>query len=291
MLSQKKGKEKARKYYEQEASHYIEMYGDKYNEYPANLIRINFILKRLHQNNIRSVFDVGCGTCSPMIKILKNKIKCKGIDFSQEMIKEGRINLLKAGFDSNLISFGDLESNCFLTKEKFDAIIALGVFPHIINEKKALRNIRKTLKKKGKIFIEFRNDLFSTFSLNNYSLDFFLNRIIDTEILPKWLLKEVLNFYSNRLKSDIGISKKDNKILFTDILAKFKNPLTIEKEIFNPCGFTVDKIHFYHYHALPPIFEQKHPELFRKLSRRLEKTEDWKGYFLASAFVIEATKK
>ena len=61
-----------------------------------------------------------------------------------------------------------------------------------------------------------------------------------------------------------------------------------EKEIFNPVGFHVDRIHFYHYHALPPIFEKKNPELFRELSLKMEKPDDWRGYFMASAFVVEA---
>ena len=52
----------------------------------------------------------------------------------------------------------------------------------------------------------------------------------------------------------------------------------------------IDKIHFYHFHAMPPIFEKKYPELFRKLSKKLEKSNSWKGYFLSSAFVVEECK-
>jgi len=47
-------------------------------------------------------------------------------------------------------------------------------------------------------------------------------------------------------------------------------------------------IHFYHYHALPPIFQSKHPQLFRELSLKLENPSDWKGYLMASAYVVEA---
>jgi hypothetical protein len=53
----------------------------------------------------------------------------------------------------------------------------------------------------------------------------------------------------------------------------------------------VDKIHFYHYHSLPPVFEKKYPKFFRKSSQMLEKPDSWKGYFLSSAFVVEASKK
>jgi len=45
---------------------------------------------------------------------------------------------------------------------------------------------------------------------------------------------------------------------------------------------------FYHYHALPPIFSEKHPQFFKENSLQLEKPNDRRGYFMASAFVVEA---
>ena len=39
-----------------------------------------------------------------------------------------------------------------------------------------------------------------------------------------------------------------------------------------------------------PIFEQKNPKLFRELSFKMENTNNWKGYLMASAYVIEAKK-
>jgi hypothetical protein len=41
---------------------------------------------------------------------------------------------------------------------------------------------------------------------------------------------------------------------------------------------------------MPPNFQNKYPELFIKLSKKLEKSDNWKGYFLSSAFVVEASK-
>jgi len=72
-------------------------------------------------------------------------------------------------------------------------------------------------------------------------------------------------------------------------LAKFSNPLSIKENLFEPSGFSVDNIHFYHYHALPPIFEEKYPEQFKELSLKLEKPNSWKGYLMASTYMVEAT--
>lgn len=289
-MKPKSGKEKAKKYYDQEAKNYIQMYKEGYKEYPANLIRLNFILERLKQNKIKKVLDAGCGTCSPMIRLLKEGFIVKGFDFSEEMVKEGRKELKKVGCDANLIFQADLEDDAALPDEKFDALIALGVFPHILNERKALANMRKRLNKQGLVFIEFRNDLFAAYTLNKYSIEFFLNRVIDLSSLPNDIAKRVIDFYSERLKVDKPDKKEKGKISYTDILAKFHNPLNIEEELFRPTGFSIVKIHFYHYHALPPIFENRYPGLFRELSLKMEKPNDWRGYLMASAYVVEARK-
>lgn len=284
-------KEKVRKYYDQEAKDYIKMYKKGFGEYPANLIRLNIMVERLKRSNIRTILDVGCGTCAPMIRFLKEGFKVKGFDFSKKIVKEGKRELEKARFDPNLIFEADLEDASTLPNEKFDAIIVLGVFPHVSNDKKALLNMKKMLNEGGKVFIEFRNDLFAAFTLNKYSLDFFLNRVIDLNSLPQNIRQDVINFYQEILKADKPDKIEKGKISYSDIFAKFHNPLTIEKELFRPTGFLVDAIHFYHYHALPPIFENRSPRVFRQLSLKMENPNDWRGYLMASAFVVEATKK
>lgn len=284
----KTGKKNAKKYYDQEAQEYKKMYENGYDKYPANAIRLNFIIERLKQNKVKTVLDAGCGTCAPMIRLLKEGFNVTGFDFSQEMVKEGKKELEKAGLDANLIYQGDIENEESFRNEKFDVIIALGVFPHLLNEEKAMLNIRKSLKRNGRTFIEFRNDLFAAYTLNAYSLDFFLNRVINMSSLPPHVAKEVTNFYAKRLMITLPEKKGKERLSKPDILSKFHNPLTIEDSLFQPNGFSVEKIHFYHYHALPPVFEKRHPDLFRKLSISMEKTDDWRGYLMASAFVVEA---
>ena len=290
-MDENKGKLKAKNYYDQEAGDYIKQYQDGYDQYPANLIRIKFIIERLKKNNVKTILDAGCGTCGPMIKLLKEGFDVKGFDFSKDMVEQGKKELEKAGYDPELVHSADLENGSGLLRGKFDAILALGVFPHIVDEKKGLSNMGKSLNPNGLVFIEFRNDLFSAYTLNKYSLDFFLNRVIDLNSFPQELRDEVIDFYSERLKVDKPIKEKNGKIRYEDILAKFRNPLSIENELFEPCNFSIVDINFYHYHALPPIFENKYPKLFRELSLKMERSNDWKGYLMASAYVIEAKKK
>jgi len=138
--------------------------------------------------------------------------------------------------------------------------------------------------------IQFRNDLFDLFTLNNYSYDFFVRSLINMEKLPNAMRRDVNDFYLKRLVIQKNTNKNSKRVSYNDILASFSNPLTIETELFKPCGFKLDKIHFYHYHVLPPVFELRYPDLFKKLSMNIEDPDSWKGYFMASAFVVEASK-
>ncbi|MGD0328618.1 MAG: class I SAM-dependent methyltransferase [Minisyncoccia bacterium] len=289
-MNERKGKQKAKKLYDQEAGGYIKQYQENYEEYPANLIRIQFVIERLKKNNVKTILDVGCGTCGPMIKLLTNGFVVKGFDFSKKMIEQGREELQKAGYDPELIQVGDLEDKSAFSNEKFDAIIALGVFPHIVDEQRALSHMRKLLNPGGLVFIEFRNELFAVYTFNKYSLEFFTQKLINVHSLPRDISTDVMNFYSKKFKAGTIAKKKDGKIAYADTLAKFRNPLSIGNELFNPCGFSIANLHFYHYHALPPVFENRYPKIFRELSLKLEKTNDWKGYLMASAFVVEARR-
>ena len=280
----------AREYYDQEAPDYKKMYEPKYEKYPANLIRLKLIIKRLKQNKSRKILDTGCGTAIPMIKLLKQGFDVNGFDYSKQMVEFGKSELISAKYSSKRIFQADLEKNKTLPTKKFDAILSLGVFPHIKNEKIALRNIRNCLNKNGKTFIEFRNELFATFSMNKYSADFYLNELIDIQEIPTKVKNKLINFYSKKLSIKRPTKQKNGRISYNEILAKFRNPLTIEDELFKPEKMKIDKIHFYHYHAMPPNFQSKYPELFIKLSKKLEKSDSWKGYFLSSAFVVESSK-
>src|SRR3989338_1568051 len=133
-------KKRVKQYYNQESSVYMDFYKKTWNEYPEQSIRLNFIVKILKQKKITNIYDVGCGTGGPMIKILNNKIRAEGGDFSEKMIAEGRKELAKAGYNPKLIGQIDLEDKKTLPEKKYNSILALGVFPHILDQKKGLAN-------------------------------------------------------------------------------------------------------------------------------------------------------
>ena len=67
------------------------------------------------------------------------------------------------------------------------------------------------------------------------------------------------------------------------------NPLTISDEMAK-LGLSVEGIYFYHFHAFPPVFDVYDKHYYRKISWKIENPLDWRGFFLASAFVIDCKK-
>lgn len=251
------------------------------NPYKHNLNVLKLILK--NYRNKKTLLDVGCGTGIPLIKFLKMGFDAKGFDFIDTSVRLTQDNLQKHGYGVNLVFKADIENSSTLPSKKFDIITSVGVFPHIINDKGALRNMKKILNENGLVLLQFKNDLFNLFTLNAYSEDFF-KRLIDYRSLPKSLKKDIDIFYKQKLSAQSINSQ-------FGILSKFHNPLTIKNELFEPTGFTVKNIHFFHYHRLPPIFQVNHNKIFRKLGDEMESPNDWKGYLMASSFIVEAQLK
>ena len=67
--------------------------------------------------------------------------------------------------------------------------------------------------------------------------------------------------------------------------------LTVEDEVLEPLGLKLQGIYFYHFHALPPVFEHTRPEEFRSKSWQMENPLDWRGHFLASCFIVHTVKR
>lgn len=101
----------------------------------------------------QTVLDVGTGT-GVLIPYLIQAVVPAGsvtaIDYSEKMVQ---ICKTKRSHLKNVnVKLWDIEEDAFPT-ETFDAVICFGVFPHLENKEKALRNINHTLKPSGKLVI------------------------------------------------------------------------------------------------------------------------------------------
>jgi len=286
-------------HYDVAANRYHEQYErdrlyDLSASYPANYFRLQLLLNSFFSKGIKRVIEVGVGEGTPLSTLGKAGIDIWGFDISAHMVKKSKENMVKNGMDPNQIFWGDIQDPATyahaLKDGQFDGLMAMGVMPHIGNDDMVLRNISRLVRPGGSVFIEFRNKLFSLFSFNRYTADFILNDLlagVNSEI--KDAVRKDLD---SRLKMDmppIRDKMEDSDAPGYDaIMSRFHNPFEVS-ELFRKLGFRDIRLLWYHYHPALPHLEKNMPELFRREAIRLEhESSGWRGYFLCSAFVVEA---
>jgi len=250
-----------------------------------------------------TLLDCGCGEGSPIRSIAETGIEVWGFDFVPEMVEKAKINLQPNGLSGRVWTGDITDRKSFKplgidTPATFDVCMAMGVFPHLTDEVHALKNMAAVTRNGGRIFVEFRNELFSLFTLNRYSYAFFKDNLMKTASLESEKLEASAEIHeiAEKIKPFFNLdqpplrSGSANAPGYDTILSKFHNPLNLS-QFFKSSGFKIVDTFFYHYHAFPPMFEREHPRLFREASLAMEQDpHDWRGYLMASAFVIEAVK-
>lgn len=300
-MSEIKTEKSVSSHYDAAASRYHEQYQreklyDPSNQYPANYFRLQLLLNSFITKGIKRVIEIGVGEGTPLVTLGKANIDVWGFDISREMVKRSKQTMQDNDMNPDHIFWGDIQDPITyvhaLKDGLFDGLMAMGVMPHVENDDIVLENMSTLIKPGGSVFIEFRNKLFSLFTLNRNTADFILNdllRYVSTDI--KALVAKDLE---SRLRMDVP--PKRDKIEGSDapgydaILSKFHNPFDV-LELFKKHNFEDVRLLWYHYHPAMPYLEKEMPEIFRKEAIRLEhEPSNWRGFFLCSAFVVEAVK-
>lgn len=261
-------------------------------KYPQNYYRLQWLVQRLALSGSQSVYEVGTGEGTPLAILARMGFQVAGCDISKNMVVQTRKHLEEVQIDSSRVQWADIEDSLTLANQlvygPFDALFAFGVMPHVNKDSLVLRNMQMFLKKKGKVFIEFRNKLFSLFTFNRYTKEFILEDLL-TDIADD-VKAEVAQELDKRLALDQPRPREapdGSQASYDTIRAKFHNPFEVV-ELFEREGFKGIKLHWYHYHSAPPMLEDKMRKRFWEEASRLEHTSNWRGYFLCSAFVVEA---
>ena len=127
----------------------------------------------------------------------------------------------------------------------------------------------------------------------------------DWKVPPEWNIRDayikghdgrkLINHSDNKLHV-LGRSKQVHTSLSLEALDRLvhtynHNPLTVQNDLLTPHGLELKGLYFYHFHALPPVFEHTDREEFRRLSAKLEENPaDWRGLFMCSTFIVHAQK-
>jgi ubiquinone/menaquinone biosynthesis C-methylase UbiE len=116
----------------------------------------SFLEKLVPQFGIEAgqkVLDVGTGTgvlIPYLIKAVGPSGSVTAIDISEKMVQT--CNRKHSHIKNVSIKVGNIEEDAF-QPETFDAVVCFGVFPHLENKEKALRNMNNALKPGGKLVI------------------------------------------------------------------------------------------------------------------------------------------
>jgi SAM-dependent methyltransferase len=256
----------------------------------------DIVLRLVRESGARSLLDAGCGPATFLREFAGLGMDLYGFDLTPEMVVEARRVMGEKGVDPKNIWQGSVtnpDSYRGAGDRAYDAAICLGVLPHVPAEADAavIANLRDRVRPGGLAVVEARNQLFALFTLNRYSYDLFVKELIGvprSDGAPDGAtMRDALAELQTRFRMDLPPIRKgkEGEPGYDEVLSRAHNPLLLARA-FSDAGFTKVRTLFYHFHCLPPMLQSRFPEYFLKESLAREDPEDWRGYFMASAFLV-----
>jgi 2-polyprenyl-3-methyl-5-hydroxy-6-metoxy-1,4-benzoquinol methylase len=287
------------------ASHYdgsASTYADQYDEnkiwtneeYPANFFRLKLVRRLLSDAGVKSLYEHGVGDATPLVTIAGDGIRVAGNDVSPEMVKFARTNLTNHGLDPGVVNLLDVQSQEAIDAERerageFEAVMALGVIPHVEDDRWFVASMDKFMAPGGRMLLQFRNSMFSMFTFNRLTKEFVMD-----ELLPD-VPDSVRLVVETDLDRRLAVDKPPKRTRptgdgYDEILSRFHNPFELS-EIVKSFGYKDLQFHWYNYHpAYPMLSGEIDPKMYRQAQIDLEGDTSWRGMFLCSAGLIEAVK-
>jgi 2-polyprenyl-3-methyl-5-hydroxy-6-metoxy-1,4-benzoquinol methylase len=275
------------------AQTYFEQYYRAAGAYPP--VHQAIVRDLLVAAGARRLIDAGCGPASMLRTLADLGIALYGFDLTAEMVAEARRVMSALGIPADHFwqaSVLDAGAYAAPDGQPFDAAICIGVLPHVRPEDDAtvLARLREAVRPGALVIVEARNQLFGLFTLNRYSRDFFRDELIRPETFAGEAangLDAALSELDRRFRVDLPPVRRgvEGEPGYDEVLSRTHNPLVL-RDIMTGAGYRDVELLFYHYHALPPMLEHHLPEAFRARSLGLENPRDWRGHFMASAFLL-----
>ncbi len=152
----------------------------------------------------QKVLDAGTGT-GILIPYLSRAVGPSGsvnaIDYSENMAQICRTK--HSHLKNVTIELRNIEETAF-PAESFDAVICFGVFPHLENKRKALRNINRILKTGGKLVIAHALSSEELKAHHNRAPSAVMHDVLPEEAEMKQLLEQT-GFTEISIKDEPGI--------------------------------------------------------------------------------------
>jgi 2-polyprenyl-3-methyl-5-hydroxy-6-metoxy-1,4-benzoquinol methylase len=279
------------------AKTYVDEYYLDPGAYPP--VHVDIARDLIKRSGAKSLLDAGCGPASMLRHLADLQLDLRGFDLTAEMVEEARRVMSGYSVPQDRFWQGSVMERADYRRpaQGYGAAICFGVIPHVPEslDAEVVANLHASLAPGGLVAIEARNKLFALFTLNRYSRDLFLNDLIGVESLPaaeRAALAPALQSLAPHFRADLPPVRegKAGEPGYDEVLSRTHNPLVLRGQL-ESAGFEDVRLHFYHYHALPPMLAQHAPAgWFRERSLALEDPADWRGHFMASAFIISGRK-
>ncbi len=263
--------------------------------YPANYFRLQILKKEVAALGAKSIYEAGMGEGTPLAHMAEMGLRVAGSDIADNMVAAAKANFTRRGLNPDVIQIGNIDKpESFANQMEgglFDAMMASGVLPHVANDEQAMRNMGAIVRPGGTVFIEFRNKMFSLFTMNRFTKEFILDDLLDG--VPAPLRDATASELDARLATDMPPARTTNidgaGPGYDLIQANYHNPLELLEQ-FKKLGFSDMKIHWYHFHPAPPMLESAIGPAFREAAMAMEYDQSWRGMFLCSAGVVQAVR-
>lgn len=260
--------------------------GDATVGYPANHFAFQQMLNVLTEEGAGSVLEVGIGHGNAIPLLAEAGLEVSGVEIDDTLVAKSRDRMVAEGLDPERVVWGDIQDSttypAIRRAAPFDALIAMGVLPHVRYEKAALENMRALVRPGGLVFVECRNSLFSLITFNRYTHEFLMDDLLHDA--PADVREAVDAYIRPRLEMERPPRPSSGHE------SHFHNPLVVPR-VFREAGFEDIVIRPFHYHAGMPVLEKELGQAFRDASVALEnEPSGWRGLFLCSAYVVQARR-
>lgn len=253
------------KHFDNSSDYWLNLYKERPKDNLKNYImrrRKEIVLSKIneyinHNYPIR-VLDVGCGAGIYIKEFVQNGFITYGVDISRIMIEKGLMNLEVSKKSKIKISVADAENLPF-KKDSFDLIVAIGLLEYLPDNKKALSEFERLLKRNGILIFTIPNLIKLSYIFDPY---YYLIRIF---ALIKFL------FRKNHTKKEISHSDFSHNNNFTnkrylkkDIQRLLNNTKLQKKEV---CGIGYGPFTFFQKQIIPLKTGIRLSNLLEKISK------------------------